>query len=172
METASSKKPHPLSNTFSSNWDRSYLSDLPVSDSSLNNDPITSLPAEQLATFGTEQPQFSIPVVSDLPNATASGDEAVLKIKNSLLEDFDQCSNVKTENEVKQSNDPPAQYGFISQNYANKQNADSQGNDYDKSQVYEDLASPPPTVRFEPYVPVNKRIVKTSTRSKRFVQIF
>lgn len=150
------------------------MSDLPVSDSSINNDPIGCLPTEQLATFSSERPQFSLSNVSDLP-ATASGDEAVLKIKEYLLNDHEQRDQEKSKNEANkqsQQDQQSVRYGFVSQDYSNKQDAESHNTSDNyamKQQVYEDLASPPPAVRFEQYAPINKRIVKTSTRSKRFV---
>ncbi|KAI6179550.1 PWWP domain-containing protein [Aphelenchoides besseyi] len=73
------KKPHPLS---LNSWDRPLLSDLPVSDSSMN-DPITTLASEAMNSFVADPTPLS---TSEVPVATSSGDEAALdKIKEYLL---------------------------------------------------------------------------------------
>lgn len=143
------------------------MSDLPVSDSSITNDPITCLPTEQLANFSTEQPRFPLSTTSDIPGTTSGDEAAVHKIKEYLLNDHEQQkkpdSNTNQEIQSMQAQDKnPAQYGFLTQGY--KKEGDRKNEM--RQQVYEDLGSSSSAVRFEQYIPINKRIVKT-TRTKR-----
>lgn len=128
------------------------------------------MPTEHLANFSAEQPQFA--TTSDLPTATTSGDEAVLdKIKEYLMNENEvkklNATAAPNQNSqpMQQGDQSSAQYGFVSQSYKKDGEQADSHEDY-KQQVYEDLASPPPAVRFEQYMPINKRIIKT-TRTKR-----
>ncbi|KAI6174862.1 PWWP domain-containing protein [Aphelenchoides bicaudatus] len=172
LEGSGSKKPHPLSHTYSS-WDRSFLSDLPVSDSSMNNDPITSMPTEHLANFSAAQSHFD--AAPNMPTVTTSADEAVLdQIKEYLLDNNekkpeDAAAASQSSQPIQTTDQASAQYGFISQNYATKKEGEQVEPENYKQEVYGDLASPPPAVRFEQYMPINKRIIKT-TRTKSKVE--
>jgi hypothetical protein len=125
----------------------------------MNNDPITSLPADQIAQFPT------LPATSEAPTATTSGDESMLdKIKEYLLnENTQQPKKV----DPTQNIDSKQQYGFIG---GQKKGKSKKLQNPEYISVH-DEEGVPPTVRFEQYVP-NKRIAKTGVRTKRLVFVF
>ncbi|KAI6234483.1 PWWP domain-containing protein [Aphelenchoides fujianensis] len=139
-----SKKAHPLS---LNSWDRSFLSDLPVSDSSIN-DPITTLAADPIGLIDGQAP-LPLITTSELPVAASSGDEATLnQIKEYLLNPHERPA-------ASDGGDPTAKGGAQAA--------------VGKTEFEDPFHSMPPGVRMEQYFPP-KRTTKTNSRSKGRVE--